>query len=164
MHAADVANPRGNGSPGIGRLGELLLVACLAALAGAGAYCGSRLTHRGLLEGRAEDTWFDADSLQVYESMTVHDAVRRRASFHPLFPLLLYPTVRGLRALPGVDPERAVRLVMALAAALWAIGFYALFRTLGCLPTDSALVALAALASASSVFWFVVPETYYGEQ
>src|SRR5262249_42512439 len=77
----------------------------------------------------------------------------------PLVPLMAYPPVKALRLL-GIDSVTSVRVVIALMGAAWIALLYYLLRLLGCRRFDATVFSIVSAVSASSMFWFVVPETY----
>jgi hypothetical protein len=134
------------------------------ALAGAAAWlslAGSSRTVPALVEPRTGSAWFESDTddfLRVMTDRTAGEHTETR--IHPLFSLLVYPQVKVVRALTGLDPAQAVRVVLALAAALWLGTLVAVLRLMGCSRAAGAALGLVALASAGAVFWLTVPESY----
>ena len=140
---------------------DLLLALLLAAAAAAVSGRCSRALERGLLEQRNEDTWFDADIPRAFAAMTGGTTDRNRGVlFHPAFGpvtrlvVLLAQSGLGMEALP------AVRLTLALTAALWASLQFAFLRALGCTRVDATLFACMSLSSAAALFWLAVSESY----
>lgn len=107
--------------------------------------------------------WFDSDAPLVYGNMTNtttrwgdHSNTRR----HPLFVLISHPITLAIQSASGADARTAVGWTLSGAAALAAVLLFALLRTGELRPLDGAIFTSLAAASAGSVFWFAVPETY----
>ena len=92
--------------------------------------------------------------------MTDRGANHYKTTVHPLFPLLFYPTIHLIQTVLHLDPVRAVRGVMAVAAGLWLAAFYFLLRLLRCRPLDAVVFALVAASTSAGLFWTAIPETY----
>jgi len=115
---------------------------------------------RILTEARADDVWFEADVVRVYDDMTDRGANHYRTTVHPLFPLLTYPVVHAIHKRFHVDDIRAVRAVIAATAGIWLAAFYFLLRLLRCRPPDATLFTLVAATTSAALFWTAIPETY----
>ena len=107
-----------------------------------------------------QNKWFGADPYRVFANMSSRWSNHHRASVHPLFGLGVFPLVRGLRLLGGMDDVSAVRLVIAACAALWLCAVFGLLRLLGRWPLEAMLFSLLAASSAAAVCWWTIPETY----
>jgi hypothetical protein len=107
------------------------------------------------------DRWFDADIYRIYYVMTDRLSVEHdRSSTHPLFSIIAYPTMQAMTSILGIGPPRALRLLVAISAALWIGCIYAIIRLIGCKKFDATVFSVLAASSASSIFWFAVPETF----
>jgi len=115
---------------------------------------------RILTEARADDVWFEADVVRVYDDMTDRGANHYRTTVHPLFPLLTYPVVHAIHKRFHADDIRAVRAVIAATAGIWLAAFYFLLRLLRCRQLDATLFTLVAAATSAALFWTAIPETY----
>ncbi len=111
------------------------------------------------------DFWFQADLARVHFNMVNHEYFAHyRASVHPLFSLFGYYSTLLVHKIFGLSMDihlvEAVRLVIAIIAALWLGSLYILLRLLSLQRFDAILFALIAAFSSASLFWFSVPETY----
>ncbi len=107
------------------------------------------------------DRWFDADIDRIYLLMTDrlsdgHD----RSSTHPLFSIIAYQTMQAMTSILGIGPPRALRLIIAISAALWIVCLYSTMRLIDCKKFDATVFSILAASSSSSIFWFAVPETF----
>jgi hypothetical protein len=107
------------------------------------------------------DRWFDGDINRIYLLVTDrlsdgHD----RSSTHPLFSIISYPTMQAMTSILAIAPPRALRLLVAISAAFWIGIIYSVMRLIGCKKFDSTIFSVLAASSASSIFWFAVPETF----
>jgi hypothetical protein len=144
-----------------GRWLDLVLVGSLAAAAACLSLHSSLRLRPTLLEERTTIAWFEADIQDALRIMTDRQAgVHAETQVHPLFSLLVYPPVKALRSFAGVSPLEAVRIVLALAAALWMAGLAIVLRLLGGSRVAAGVFGLVALTSAGAIFWLGVPETY----
>lgn len=105
------------------------------------------------------DFWFESDGIRVVLNMT-SPASGMRSQLHPFFTFFALPPTVALMQLASLDGLTAVRVVTAAVAGTTVAAFYVLQR-LTVRPRLDALLFTAVLAtSASSIFWFTVPETY----
>jgi hypothetical protein len=142
------------------KLPDTLILIVLLALSSFGALKGAERINSGLLVNQDSfDAWFDGDIVRYYEAMTASDGNNARTSRHPLFPLVAFPPTRALR-LVGLDKVKSVRVVIALVGGACIALLFFLLRLLGCRRFDATLFSVVSAVSASSMFWFVVPETY----
>jgi len=139
---------------------DVAVALLLALAAGVASYHGAQRVDPALLEISAGDVWFDADAPRVYANMTARGSDHYRTKVHPLFSLLTYTPVAGLRSGLGIGPATAVRLLVAAVAAAWLAVVFTLLRLIGCRRLDAVLFSALAACSASALFWFVVPEAY----
>lgn len=133
-----------------------LTVAAVAALAAFQIYAS---LPRGLIS-QGLDVWFQADLTRVFTNMT--DATRethQRTNVHPLHSLLAFPTTGLVRNL-GFDSITAVGIVTSTISAGWFAAMYSLLRATNCTRADTLLLLVMSACTASSLFWFGVPETY----
>ncbi|BFU95557.1 MAG: hypothetical protein NTNFB02_22790 [Nitrospira sp.] len=110
-----------------------------------------------------DDYWFQADPEKVSQVMTSRDSrfhYGNRSRKHPLYPLLTFGPVYLIKHALSLDPMTAVRIFNAAVVSVWIAVFFALLRLIGCRRPDAALFTMLASVTASSVFIFVIPETY----
>jgi hypothetical protein len=138
---------------------DALLALTLTAAAALASWKGAEALDPIILEWETGDSWFESDVARNYDNMTSRKSNHYRASVHPLFSLVSYSGVRALQK-TGLDTPSAVRAFTAATAAAWVAVIFMLLRVVGCRRLDAALFTVLAGASASAVFWFVVPETY----
>jgi hypothetical protein len=120
---------------------------------------GSHLLDPVLYSRETFDLWFDADISRVFDNMVSRHSNYKRSDVHPLFGLLAFPPVYLLRNVFGLSDLLSVRIVLAGVAGLWTGLFFVLLTRLGLRYLDACLFTLLAIASASAMFWLVVPET-----
>jgi hypothetical protein len=126
-----------------------------------GAAITWQLTTREPFQGYKSEVWFDADMVRVYKGMTERwTGEHFRCSVHPLYAMTMVPVHYGLTRGLGVPQDVAVRLVFAGAAALWTGLLYLTLRLMRRTVFDSLLFTGIGLASAASLFWLNVLETY----
>ena len=107
------------------------------------------------------DRWFDSDIYRIYYVMTDRLSLEHeRSSTHPLFSIIAYPTMQAMTSILGIGPPRALKLLVAISAALWIGCIYTTIRLIGCKKFDATIFSVLAASSASSIFWFAVPETF----
>ncbi len=108
-----------------------------------------------------EDLWFESDISRIYLIMTDRlNEVHENSYRHPLFSIIAYPTMQAMTSILGIGPPRALRLIVASSAALWIVCLYGVMRLIGCKKFDATVFSVLAASSASSIFWFSVPETF----
>ena len=135
----------------------VIVLACGAAPA---AFFASRVLDPVILDWPAVDVWFEGDVGRVYANMTSRGSNHYRSAVHPIFSLTGYGLVMAARKATGTDPETAVRLVMAAAAAAWIAAVYLVLRLVALRRLDAVVFTALAASSAFAVFWHTVPETY----
>lgn len=138
---------------------DIAIGAALAALAVCGSYYGAQLISSSILEECSFDVWFNGDVVTVYSGM-INRYTSHRSEYHPLFSLMTTPFVYLLKLGFHIEPLAAVRILLSFVAALWSGSLYSVSRMIGCRRVEASLVTLLGMASAGSMFWFVVPETY----
>ncbi|MBP7147572.1 MAG: hypothetical protein KBD01_08505 [Acidobacteria bacterium] len=107
------------------------------------------------------DRWFDADIPRVVAALTHPLESESRTNVHPAFTVLFSPPVLLADALTGgAAAPLMIAVLMALAGAGLVLSFYALQRSLGSGPGESATFCLLATQAAGFVFWAGVPETF----
>jgi len=107
------------------------------------------------------DLWFDADVYRIYYVMTERMSVENdRSTTHPLFAIIVYPTMQAMTAILGISPPRALRLLVAIWAGLWIGCIYTIMRLIDCKKFDATVFSVLAATSAASIFWFAIPETF----
>lgn len=141
---------------------DALLGLFLAVVAGIASFLIARLIDPVVLQYGEQygDMWFDADIPRTFIDMTQRWASQHRTSRHPLFSLAANPPVYLLRKALELDPVTAVRTVVSVVAGLWTLVLFVLLRSIGCRRLDALIFTSLALVSASSIFWFVVPDTF----
>jgi hypothetical protein len=139
---------------------DAVLAIFLAAAAALAAFQGARALDPVVLEWQTGDSWFESDVARIHDNMTNRQSNHYRASVHPLFSLVSYSGVRGIREALGLDERTGIQAFTAATAAVWTITLFLLLRVIGCRRSDAVLFTVLAAASASAMFWFVVPETY----
>lgn len=120
----------------------------------------TRIVDPRLLTFATTDVWFEADIARVFENMSERWSNHFRARVHPTFSLFVLPIVVMLRKFFSMEAWTAIRVVLAVAAGLWASGLYAVLRLTGCRRPDAAVFTLLGASSAGAIFWFAVPETH----
>jgi hypothetical protein len=135
---------------------DILIIFAFAVISG----CFSFLLLQRLDPAILNDTWFEADIPRVFDSMTSRTGNHYRTKVHPLFSLIAYPPVFGLKLVFGVSPRMAVNIVITAVAMLWISSFYLLLRLIRCHRLDAILFTLLMITSATAMCWTVVPETY----
>lgn len=141
---------------------DVLLVVLLAVAAATASLLASRAVPHELIVLRdANDTWFEADTPRVAESMA-HNPGKFGARYllHPLFSELTYPFAFVLRGGLGMEFEAAVRVMVAVTAALWVAGIFALLRLAGLRTVDAVLLTFLGSVTASAMCWLILPETH----
>jgi len=108
----------------------------------------------------AMNVWFEGDIPRVHDNLVDRWGDEYRVRVHPLFSLFSYPIVNTLTRLCGVESGIAIRIFFSFVSFLWIGSAFAMFRLMGCRRFDSTLFTLILGVSASSLFWFTVPETY----
>lgn len=136
---------------------DLVLALTLSALAALGAFHAIQRLGGATL---GSDTWFESDQERVYANMTRSNSNHDRSKVHPLFSLASLVAVKALEKAGGFTALQAVHVVLVSVVFLWTLAFFGVLRLLGCPRLDAALFTGVALASAASLFWFTVPETY----
>lgn len=139
---------------------DILIAIVLGLLFCVGTYLGARMIPEIILIDGNNSIWFEADTDRAYGVATDRQFRHHMTDAHPLFPIIAHPTVSILKKVLHLEPLTAVRLMIACVAFLWMGGLYLLFRLIGCLRLDSVLFAVLGGVSASSMFWFTVPETF----
>jgi hypothetical protein len=140
---------------------DVALMTALALGAGMASWQAARRIPPVVMQEARLDLWFQGDVPQVMESFSSAASPRHaRTNRHPLFSLFLYPPVKLLRVLGGLEPAEAMRWCLAAAASLWAAMLFGLLRSLSCPRPDAALFTALAASSAAFLFWFAVPETW----
>jgi hypothetical protein len=137
---------------------DAVIVVVLAATAGFVSYWSAQLIDPALYH--VYDQWFESDTKRVVQNMTDRWSNHYRTRVHPLFSLVAFPPVYALREITGTQPITAVKIVIAVVASLWVGTLFAVLRLIGCRQFDTVLFCVLAMASASAIFWFAVPDTY----
>jgi hypothetical protein len=104
--------------------------------------------------------WFQSDGWRVYDDMVDWAANHHRANIRPLFSLISIPVTALISKLSGVRGIDAIWIFNAACMSVWAGGLYLTVRTLGAATVPALLAGALGAASASAMYWFIVPETY----
>ncbi len=136
-----------------------LLVVTLGIAAGLLTFHNASRMSPLVFSTRAQDLLFDADTADYVSMMTVREGPHGETKVHPLLTLFIYPPVKILRSVLDLEPTQAIRVTLALVAALWAGTLFGVLRLIGCREPDSAIFTLLGVVSAAAQFWFAVPET-----
>ncbi len=139
---------------------DLIIVLLLVMVTSSVTYASGQMVDPVLLQGFTEDVWFGSDIERVVSNMSLRSARNARAKVHPLFSLLSFPIVKGIRVVTRVPPVTAVMLLMAGTTALWVSLLYVTLRLMGCRRFDATVFSVLAWSSAALIFWTTVPETY----
>jgi hypothetical protein len=139
---------------------DVLVVVILTCLGTGLSYVAIGKLPTSIFSFETSSSWFESDVPRVFHNMTERLSDHYRTKVHPLFSLLSYPLVFVLRKGFQFPAETAVRIVIAGVAGLWSAGLYVLLKLITRRVLDATLFALLAMASAASMFWFSVPETY----
>ncbi|MBD2593975.1 hypothetical protein H6G74_06485 [Nostoc spongiaeforme FACHB-130] len=137
---------------------DVLTAIILAILGGVACYLGAQLIDPVIT--KVINVWFGGDMQRVFDNMTSRLSNHYRLKVHPLFSLLAYPGVKVLEKAFNFEPVTAVRIVIAVVAALWLSSLFITLRLLGCRRFDATLFSILGAISAAAIFWFTVPETY----
>jgi hypothetical protein len=147
---------------------EVAIAAILACAGGTAAYWRASAlypvidTHRNQSICPAwDDTWFDGDIQDNISVITDRFSQFQNISAeHPLIPVAMYAPVFALRKVGGLTTLNAIRISWAALAAIWSAALFWMLRAVGCRRLDAAVFATLGIASAASVFWFIVPERF----
>lgn len=137
---------------------DILLVTVLAVVAGLACYSTAQLIAPSV--SKVFDIWFDGDSPRVFSNMTSRTGEHYRVKVHPLFSLIAYTAVFGIRKVCNIAPSVAVTIVMATVASIWITALFIALRLMEIRRWDALVFSILGAISASSLFWFIVPETY----
>ena len=152
---------------------DILIVLLLTWAGGLAYYLGTHFIDPIIF--RIQDVWFGDDTRGVFTDMTEVGAGNYRATLHPLFSLMMLlpvyllkqalslielPKVYLLSEVFSLGTFTAVRIVIAVVAALWLSSLFIVLRLIGCSRFDATLFSLLGSASAAAIFWFTIPATY----
>jgi hypothetical protein len=139
---------------------DLLLAALLAIVSAFVTWVDARQLCQGSEAFyRSDDLWFESDTYRRYASMIDRWTLLTVNNRHPLFSLVAYPPTKSL-IIAGASPLVAVQSTLAALAAVWLVVFFCLLRLVGCRRLDAMVFSSLAKASAASLFWGPVPETF----
>lgn len=130
----------------------------LSLFAGAASMTSSGMMGKKVADHDFLDLWFDGDLPVVYDNMSNLDSIHRTKR-HPLFSLVTWPAVKAL-SISGLSNLLAVRIVLAVIAALWIATVYTILRIMTRSCFDALTFSALAIASSSFLFWASVPETW----
>ena len=136
------------------------IAAGLGLIAACAVVTASLLLHDALWPKVLHDQWFSSDTSRVLGDMFVYAGNHYRTKVHPLFVLLTMPLGLLLTKGLGMTQAAASIAINALFAAGWSAALFATLRAMRLARIDAALFTGVGLSSASSLFWFTVPETY----
>jgi hypothetical protein len=136
---------------------DVIVAIALAAIAGIASYQVAQLTYP---VNYIEDVWFHGDCSLVFRLMVSPEADSYRRLRHPLFPAIAPALVHLLEIILGINPNTAIKVILAAIASLWSGMLFLLLRLLNCRLFDTTLLSVLAAVSAAAMFWFVVPESY----
>ena len=139
---------------------DLLILSFLLFEASVMSFTGSQLIDPALLKDYTEDVWFGSDIARVLGNLTNLNSNFFRAKVHPLFPILTFPVTRLIILITNLPPVDAVRVLVALTAAMWVGVMFVTLRLIGCRRWDAALFSVLMLCSAANIFWTVIPESF----
>ncbi|MBD1845973.1 hypothetical protein H6F89_21675 [Cyanobacteria bacterium FACHB-63] len=139
---------------------DLIIITLLAVMTSIITYTSGQMIDPVLFQPFTEDVWFGSDIERVVSNMSRRGAPNYRAKVHPLFTLITFPIVKGVRLITRVPPDTAVNLLVAGTTALWVGLLYTTLRLMGCRRFDATVFSVLALSSAALIFWTTVPETY----
>jgi hypothetical protein len=130
----------------------------LAVLASFASWSRSELTQTLLPNG--DDVWFESDQPRIVADMSDRRSDHYRSEVHPLFSLLTAPVVYVLATTLRISHVQAIRLVVAVTAAMWAVTLFSLLRLLGLRRLTAVWFAVMGTTTSAAVWWFAVPETF----
>ena len=140
---------------------EAAWAALIALVAGIATWTAFRMLAPAIVHASTFDYWFESDAPAITTQLSDRFALENeRANRHPLFTPAMYPVPYALRHLANFDKVAAVGLTYAGLAALWSALFFLLLRLIGLRRVEAITFTALALAGASAVFWFPVPETF----
>lgn len=140
---------------------ELILVLLAGVIVAASAYLIADKMPPELYRPEYMNSWFGGDINRVYENMTERGSNHYRTKVHPLFSLIFCPLVYFFnRFLFHFSRYATVRLLLGAGVFAWVVIFYAAVRMITGRVADSILYTVLALVSASTIFWFFLPETF----
>jgi hypothetical protein len=142
------------------RIDILIGLALAIAIAIPSYFSSQRIPDAIITDFYAQDVWFGSDIPTVFGNISSLNSDYGRNNKHPLFPLIAFPPIYLLSKILHLEPVSSVRIVIALVAAFWISLLFVLFRSIGCRRLDATLFSLLGGASAASVFWLVVPESF----
>jgi hypothetical protein len=142
------------------RRSDVLLALALALGAALACLAAGRRIDPRLVDPRADDLWFGSDipyRLEVMQQPGGWD----NGGAHPLFPTIGHALLVLTAPLTrSADPMRRATIAGAVAAALFTLTLFVLFRRMRLPPLDAALFAGIGATSAGALFWFPVPESF----
>ena len=140
---------------------EVAWAALIALVAGILTWTTFKMLTPGIVHSSTFDYWFESDAPAITIQLSDRLALENeRANRHPLFAPALYPIPYALRHFAGVGKTAAVGLTYAGLAALWSGVFFLLLGLIGLRRAEAITFTALALAAASAIFWFPVPETF----
>jgi hypothetical protein len=124
------------------------------------AFSGALRIAPAAFENRNFDVYFQGDLPRTYQEMVTRFSTAARSGIHLLYPLAVHPVTFVVHAVLHLSWLDAVRSVVALIAAGWAVSVFVCGRLLGIRVMDSTLMTAVGIAGAAARFWLVVPETF----
>jgi hypothetical protein len=112
-----------------------------------------------ILDWSAYNFWFDGDPPLVYLNLRVIANEYSITNHHPLLAIITVPIVQSMEILLGIGGAIAVGMLMSVAAGCCVCLLYLLLRLVRLPYLDASVFSILFMVSASSVFWFPIPET-----
>jgi hypothetical protein len=137
---------------------HLVLMVSLSLLAGAVSLTLSGMMSKKVTDPKSLDLWFDADTHWVYDNMSNLNS-EHRTKRHPLFSIVTWPVVKVL-SIVGIPKLLAVRIVLAIIAAIWIAAVYTIILLITGSLFNAFTFSMLSISSASFFFWASVPETW----
>lgn len=139
---------------------DLYIIFIMLIIGGGVAYFNALTLDPVLFQNASSSAWFEADIPRISANMSDRASDHYRTKVHPIFSLISFPPVYFLNKLLGIEQLTSIRLVISVIAAFWLGVLYITLRAIGCYRIDSILFSILGMVSATSMFWFSVPETF----
>lgn len=140
---------------------DILIAFLLGLVLSFSSYLRSGLLPPVIFEENMEDVWFQSDTSDLYETITLKDGVEHyRNNTHPLFSLVAYPITYAMKKGLGIETVTVMKLIPSAVSFCWIFTFFMLLRLMRCRRIDALLFSLLLMVSSSCMFWFAVPETF----
>ncbi len=106
------------------------------------------------------DSWFDADTVRVFDDISQPTTWLMRAVYHPLFGLFAQALFRAMAAVRHASTISTVQGVLGLVGAGLLVAFVRLARAFDCGWLDAILFGTLLASSASFLYFAPIPETF----